>query len=323
MPVRHSYAGMPGRPSSAGARSLAAVALASVSLVVAAAAGSIFLSTARVSLAALAAQGPASPADGILVVVGFVGALLSLWVGLSMALSALSALPGALGSLCGEMAARVAPAAVRKTVAFVLGSALTAALVPGTAVARTTYQGPPRQSAVVSAQYSVGALGNLADFAPDASFRFVSDGVSDGNNDGARVAAMDTTDPGHGADSAPRPSWAPEGRTSPEGRASAAEPGPPEVRTSSAEPGPPAGHATPNTQRTADEAQGGVGHIVVQRGDTLWSIAARHLGPAATTPQISAGWHRWFAANRQVIGDDPNAITPGQVLRPPAAQATS
>jgi len=309
MPVRHSYAGMPGRPRSAGARSLAAVALAAVSIVVAAAAGSIFLSTARASLAALAAQGPASPADGILVVVGFVGALLSLWVGLSMALSALSALPGALGSLCGEMAARVAPAAVRKTVAFVLGTALTAALVPGTAVARTTYQGPPRQAAAVSAQYSVGALGNLADLAPDASFRFVSDG--NGVSDGARVAAIGMTDPGHGADSAPRPSWSPEGRTSPE------------VRTSSAEPRPPAGHATTDTHRAADETQGAVGHIVVQRGDTLWSIAARHLGPAATTPQISAAWHRWFAANRQVIGDDPNAITPGQVLRPPAAPATS
>jgi hypothetical protein len=283
MPVRHSNAGMPVRDHYAGARPLAAVALAAVSLVVAAAAGSIFLSTARGSAAALAAQGPASPADGILVVVGFVGALLSLWVGLSMALSALSALPGALGSVCGEMAARVAPAAVRKTVAFVLGTALTAALVPGTAVARPTYQGPPRHAAVASAQYVVGALGNLADLAPDASFRFVSD----------RVATSDTTDTGNGADSAPRPSWSPEAHASPEGHAST-------------------GHAR---DRAAD--------IVVQRGDTLWSIAARHLGPAATTPEISAAWHRWFAANRQVIGDDPNAIRPGQVLRPPAAQARS
>jgi len=56
---------------------------------------------------------------------------------------------------------------------------------------------------------------------------------------------------------------------------------------------------------------------VVHRGDNLWSIAARHLGPTATTTEISAEWHRWFAANRHVIGDDANLITPGQVLRPP------
>jgi hypothetical protein len=292
MPVRHSNAGMPGRDSYPGARPLAVVALAAVSLVVAAAAGSIFLNTARGSAAALAAQGPTSPADGILVVVGFVGALLSLWVGLGMALSALSALPGALGAVCGEMAARVAPAAVRKTVAFVLGTALTAAFVPGTAVARTTYQGPPRQAAVASAQYVVGAvsaLGNLADLAPDASFRFVSDRVATRDT----TDTTDTTDTGNGADSAPRPSWSPEAHASPGGHASTGD----------------------ARDRAAD--------IVVQRGDTLWSIAARHLGPAATTPEISAAWHRWFAANRQVIGDDPNAIRPGQVLRPPAAQARS
>ena len=298
MPVRHSNAGMPGRDSYAGMpgrdsypveRPLAAVALAAVSLVVAAAAGSIFLSTARGSAAALAAQGPASPADGILVVVGFVGALLSLWVGLGMALSALSALPGALGAVCGEMAARVAPAAVRKTVAFVLGTALTAAFVPGTAVARTTYQGPPRQAAVASGQYvvsAVDALGNLADLAPDASFRFVSDRA-------ATRDTTDTTDPGDGADSAPGPSWSPEA------------------------------HASPEVHASTGDARDRAADIVVHRGDTLWSIAARHLGPAATTPEISAAWHRWFAANRRVIGDDPNAITPGQVLRPPAAQARS
>jgi hypothetical protein len=57
---------------------------------------------------------------------------------------------------------------------------------------------------------------------------------------------------------------------------------------------------------------------VVHRGD-LWSIAARHLGPTATTTEISAEWHRWFAANQHVIGDDANLITPGQVLSPPAS----
>jgi hypothetical protein len=130
---------MPIRLSHGVARPLAAVALAAASLVAAVAVGSIFLSTASDARAALAAAGPASPADGILVAVALVGVVLSLWVGLGLALSALSALPGVLGQACTLLADRMAPAAVRKVVAFVLGTALTAALVPGTAVAGSAH----------------------------------------------------------------------------------------------------------------------------------------------------------------------------------------
>jgi nucleoid-associated protein YgaU len=59
-------------------------------------------------------------------------------------------------------------------------------------------------------------------------------------------------------------------------------------------------------------------HVVVRRGDTLWAIAARHLGPAADPAQIAREWPRWYAANRQVIGPDPDRLHPGQLLRPPA-----
>ncbi|MCM3885663.1 LysM peptidoglycan-binding domain-containing protein, partial [Frankia sp. R82] len=57
--------------------------------------------------------------------------------------------------------------------------------------------------------------------------------------------------------------------------------------------------------------------VVVRRGDTLWSVAARALGPDATTEQIAAEWPRWWAANSAVIGPDPNVILPGQRLMPP------
>lgn len=57
--------------------------------------------------------------------------------------------------------------------------------------------------------------------------------------------------------------------------------------------------------------------VEVRRGDTLWDIAARHLGPDATPAQIAAEWPRWHAANRAVIGSDPGLIRPGQVLTPP------
>ena len=57
--------------------------------------------------------------------------------------------------------------------------------------------------------------------------------------------------------------------------------------------------------------------VVVQRGDTLWSIAARRLGPRAGDAAIAASWPRWYAANRSVIGADPDLILPGQQLRAP------
>ena len=250
---------MPLRHSPAGAHPVAAIVLAGASLVAAAAVGSIFLSTARDAWTAIAAAGPAGPADGILLVVAPGGARLSLWLGLGMALTALSSLPGALGAAASLLAARLAPAAARKVVAFVLGTTLTAALVPGTAVARTGHDAP-RPALFAAAQI---AISGLADAAPDASFRLVSDGVP-------------------AVDPAPSPSWSPERPASADRHASSAG-------------------------------------VAVRRGDTLWSIAAHHLGPAATSADIDAEWHRWFAANRDVIGDDANHIAPGQLLSPPAS----
>lgn len=57
--------------------------------------------------------------------------------------------------------------------------------------------------------------------------------------------------------------------------------------------------------------------VVVRKGDSLWSIAARELGPSASAEAIAARWPDWYAANRHVIGNDPDLILPGQVLRIP------
>jgi nucleoid-associated protein YgaU len=65
------------------------------------------------------------------------------------------------------------------------------------------------------------------------------------------------------------------------------------------------------------DADPGTGTVVVLRGDTLWSIAARHLGPAASTADIEVEWHRWLATNRDVIGHNADLILPGQLLVPP------
>ena len=57
--------------------------------------------------------------------------------------------------------------------------------------------------------------------------------------------------------------------------------------------------------------------VVVRRGDTLWDIAARHLGAGAGAAEVARAWPRWYAANRSVIGPEPDLIRPGQRLRVP------
>ena len=62
--------------------------------------------------------------------------------------------------------------------------------------------------------------------------------------------------------------------------------------------------------------------VVVAPGDTLWAIAARALGPNASTTAIAKAWPAWYAANRSAIGPDPDLILPGTVLRPPAQHSS-
>ncbi|MFC3687800.1 hypothetical protein [Aquipuribacter hungaricus] len=73
---------------------------------------------------------------------------------------------------------------------------------------------------------------------------------------------------------------------------------------------------------TAQPVRAGVAapgvEVVVLAGDSLWSIAARHLGPGADDTEVAAAWPRWWEANRAVVGDDPHLLLPGQQLVPPA-----
>ncbi|TXR58288.1 LysM peptidoglycan-binding domain-containing protein [Quadrisphaera setariae] len=57
--------------------------------------------------------------------------------------------------------------------------------------------------------------------------------------------------------------------------------------------------------------------MVVRSGDTLWSIAARNLPAGSTRAAVAAAWPRWYAANRAVIGSDPDHLRPGQRLVAP------
>lgn len=57
--------------------------------------------------------------------------------------------------------------------------------------------------------------------------------------------------------------------------------------------------------------------VVVQRGDTLWSLARAHTGPQATDVAVAAAVEELYEANAHVIGDDPDLLLPGQVLHLP------
>ena len=241
--------------------------MAGASLVAAAGAGYLFFSTAHDAWISISAAGPADPADGLLLVVAALGAVVSLWLGLGLTVSALAALPGALGKTSNVLAARIAPAAARTAVAIILGTTMTAAIVPGTAFADTGRSAPIAASQIAASQI---AFGGLADLAPDASFRLCVLPPRQRRPTRRRCRTLSVLVPGQshlGADVRPAP------------------------------------HA---------------GQLAVNRGDTLWSIAAHRLGPKATSAEIDAEWHRWFAANRKVIGADADAIEPGQLLSPPA-----
>jgi resuscitation-promoting factor RpfA len=75
----------------------------------------------------------------------------------------------------------------------------------------------------------------------------------------------------------------------------------------------------------AQASEGPPAHIAVtvRPDDSLWLIAARRLGAGATPSQIDVTWREWYAANRELIGADPNVIHPGQVLVAPRGRSTS
>lgn len=69
---------------------------------------------------------------------------------------------------------------------------------------------------------------------------------------------------------------------------------------------------------TADPAT-----VTVQPGDSLWRIAAHWLGPEASDADVDTAWRAWYFTNRQVVGEDPDRLVPGQQLIAPTGQVRS
>lgn len=60
------------------------------------------------------------------------------------------------------------------------------------------------------------------------------------------------------------------------------------------------------------------GEVTVLAGDTLWDIASRHMGPSASDVDVALHWPRWYEANRSRIGENPDVLLPGQILKAPS-----
>ena len=120
----------------------------------------------------------------------------------------------------------------------------------------------------------------------------------------------------------PEPSSAPQQVPSRE-PAGAVEAAPPSTFNPDWQPAPavtdPGMLAAPATRASAGEGGLPDEGVTVQAGDTLWDIAARHLGPGVSDLDIALQWPRWYETNRGVIGQDPDVLLPGQILQPPLA----
>ncbi len=234
----------------------------------------------------------ARPDDVLLLLLGWVGVLLAAWLALGSLLAVAALLPGAAGRAAASVGDRITPLAVRKVLALALGASVGSLALP-------------------PAPVSVAGSGPVA--------RSTDPGVLAGGGAARRTTwRRDSHRPS-------RPPASP--RRSTEGRGPPRRPPEPAVPPTPAGPGyvptaPPPVHDAdrPRLLAPAPRPTSAAHDLVpVRRGDSLWSIAARHLGPGATDAEIAWEWPRWYAANRAVVGDDPDLLTPGQLLRPPPA----
>lgn len=129
---------------------------------------------------------------------------------------------------------------------------------------------------------------------------------------------------------APADEAAPGAAAPPDAGSPASEPSPAVPGTIAVEPAAPGQPDTPATEPAipvrvdlADRGlPGGGGRpptVVVVPGDTLWEIAAAHLGDSPPDAEIAQAVTRWYAANRAAVGADPDLILPGLTLRAPSA----
>lgn len=223
------------------------------------------------------------PAAGVIGLVSLMAALIVGWLTLTLLLAVIALVPGQVGRSARRVRDRVTPAIVRRWAAIVLGASMTASVLPGTSVA----------ASVRTTHVSADAAGPGWVPTSAISTREITPGMT--------AAPTDT----------PSPGW--DSRVTSHTQT---------TTSGTASPGwtprrPPARHRTDPRLLTGRHRDDSGHEVVVRRGDTLWSIAATHLGHHATDTEIARSWPRWHAANADLIGADPHLLLPGTRLTPP------
>lgn len=260
------------------------------------------------------APGPAG-FDTLLAAGGTCGAwLLLTWLAASFAIAVLATVPGAIGRGCAAYADRAVPAVLRRLALAVVGAAVVmgpVVTVVGDAAARVTTTAPAAvtdMGAAVESSDGARPATSVAGGPPNAPATLVDrPGVV---RPGAATEAGSAADGTAAWDQAGTVAWDTVVVDRP-GTSRWIPPRPPAPPRQQAGDGVRLVTSTPHPQHAVRD------EVVVRAGDTLWQIAACHLGPDATAAEVATEWPRWYAANRTLLGADPSLIRPGQVLRPP------
>lgn len=245
------------------------------------------------------APGPASLAEALTLVVLVAAAVLGAWLAVSTGAALLAHLPGRLGLAADRCARACAPAVSRRVAAAIVGAVLGAALAPGTALGDGP-TAPPATRAVLTPAFTATSPERVSTPAPSPTPSPVPSPAP---------VTSPTTAPTPAP--SPAPASALDGPTSP-------------IPAPGWTPSRPAQRPQPASSLvTGSVGAHPAAEVVVHRGDTLWDIVRRQLGPDASDAEVADAWPAWHRANHVVIGDDPDLILPGQILRPPSPAADS
>ena len=294
------------------------------------------LPSPRATLATVLGSRPAAGGSGVadaamLAVAAVVVWLLLGWVVVVSTAAAAGRLPGAVGSAARATLLAVAPVAVRNVLLTVVGASVVTSLAGCTTVGAgpaVDALGQPAVAPVTSASAApAAAMPPAAAMTPAlasgtasqlnaerligiATLR-ISDRIAvEGSTIRSAAAGPSQTSP-----TVPSLDWP---ATVAAARAPAG--GSPGASAAAA----PGGHRSPTPPVSVDwpgPTAGGAHQVdtsvVVLRGDSLWSIAARSLPAGADDATIDRTWRAWYSANTSVIGSDPDLLLPGQILQPP------
>ena len=249
---------------------------------------------------------PDDPVTAVLAVLSFMAEALVGYVLLVLAVRSLGLLPGSVGRLASRAVCLLSPRVVRGLLDLVVGGALLAQTTLATAPGAPPNRGPSSIHLVAAASAaSRGPIGSAAwrGLAP-ADVRVprpqamdpMAGSLAEGSPAGASAAAISPSAVG-----LPPIRGFMAGRT-----------GPVRARPALRRP------AAPLPPWLGGGPSKAASSYTVEAGDTLWDIAAAHLGPAErSSSRVHRYWQRIYRANRSVIGADPDLIHPGTRLDVP------